>query len=222
MANAKRPADDAGEGPSQTKNPRRPSSRLLRASDRYAYTGCGSTYGRKDIYILLMLNLLCWPRPVASLAAARRLTGDALPRLTGDVLACLTGDALLALLGWQLKRGLLTTPAKGKFKTKVKASKEMTDGERKKRVALSAQKIPQRVCHWPPTTAGKATLKSLLAILTSPGLWKPFNSSLTDRRARRNLEMSIPGSRSISPFAGSTTGDLKRASPRGARSCPLT
>ena len=40
----------------------------------------------KEIYILLMLALLCWPRPVASLTTP--------PRLTGDALACLTDDAL--------------------------------------------------------------------------------------------------------------------------------
>jgi hypothetical protein len=41
----------------------------------YADTSCGSTaysvgtvYGGKEIYILLMLALLCWRRPVASLA----------------------------------------------------------------------------------------------------------------------------------------------------------
>jgi hypothetical protein len=46
----------------------------------------------------------------------------------------------------QTKKPKTTTiPAKGKFKTKVKASKEMTDGERKKRVALSAQKNPLNV-----------------------------------------------------------------------------
>jgi hypothetical protein len=60
-------------------------SSMLRAADRYAYTGCGSTaysigtiYGGKEIYILLMLALLCWRRPVASLATPRRFTGDAL------------------------------------------------------------------------------------------------------------------------------------------------
>ena len=62
----------------------------------------------KDIYILLMLTLLCWPRLVASLATPRRLTGDALACLISDALSLLD-DSLLALLGWQPKRGLLTT-----------------------------------------------------------------------------------------------------------------
>jgi hypothetical protein len=69
-------------------------SNLLRAADRYAYTGCGSTacsvetvYGGKG-------ELYTPDARPALLATPRRLTGDALPRLTGDALACLTGDAL--------------------------------------------------------------------------------------------------------------------------------
>jgi hypothetical protein len=67
---------------------------VLRAADRYAYTGCGSTaysvgtvYGGKG-------ELYTPDARPALLATPRRLTGDALPRLTGDALACLTGDAL--------------------------------------------------------------------------------------------------------------------------------
>ena len=37
----------------------------------------------KDIYILLMLALLCWPRPVASLVTPCRLIDDALLALLG-------------------------------------------------------------------------------------------------------------------------------------------
>ena len=55
----------------------------------------------KDIYILLMLTLVCWPRPIASLA---------MPWLASLATPCrFIDDALLALLGGQPKRGLLTT-----------------------------------------------------------------------------------------------------------------
>ena len=54
-----------------------------------------------DIYILLMLALLCRPRPVASLVT---------PCPASLATPCHSiGDALFALLGWQPKRGLLTT-----------------------------------------------------------------------------------------------------------------
>src|SRR5579859_6467837 len=72
---------------------------LLRAADRYAYTGCGSTaysvgtvYGGKG-------ELYTPDARPALLATPRRLTDDALACLTGDALACLIDDALLALLG---------------------------------------------------------------------------------------------------------------------------
>ena len=64
--------------------------------------------GREN-YILLMHALLYWPRPVASLATPRRLTGDAL--------ACLIDDALLALLGLTTE----TRPTHNKKKALAKA-----------------------------------------------------------------------------------------------------
>ena len=63
----------------------------------------------KDIYILLMLTLVCWLRPIASLVTPC-LASLAMPWLASLATPCrFINDALLALLGGQPKRGLLTT-----------------------------------------------------------------------------------------------------------------
>ena len=68
-------------------------SLVLRAADRYASTGCGSTayavetvYGGEGHLYTPDAHHALLATPVASLATPRRFTGDAL--------ACLTGDAL--------------------------------------------------------------------------------------------------------------------------------
>src|SRR5205085_5298203 len=75
------------------------SKKVLRAADRYAYTGCGSTaysvgtvYGGKG-------ELYTPDARPALLATPRRFSGHALACFTGHALACLIDDALLALLG---------------------------------------------------------------------------------------------------------------------------
>ena len=53
----------------------------------------------KDIYILLMLTLVCWPRPIASLVTPC-LALLAMPWLASLATPChFIDDALLALLG---------------------------------------------------------------------------------------------------------------------------
>ena len=82
--------------------------RLLRAADRYAYTGCGSTaYSMETVYGGERHLYPPDARP-ALLATPHRLTGDALPRLTGDALSLhRRRPARPARL--TPKRGLLTT-----------------------------------------------------------------------------------------------------------------
>ena len=67
---------------------------MLRAADRYAYTGCGSTAYSVGTVYGGERHLYTPDAHPGLLATPHRLTGDALPRLTGDALACLTGDAL--------------------------------------------------------------------------------------------------------------------------------
>jgi len=62
------------------------------------------------------------------------------------------------------------TSAKGKAKAKVKASKEMTNAERKKRVALSAQKNPPNVfVIGPPNNSWEDNSKKLAGYLNFTG-----------------------------------------------------
>jgi len=65
-------------------------SRLLRAADRYAYTGCGSTACSAETVYGGERHLYTPDARPALLATPRRFMGD--------VLACLTGDALSAPL----------------------------------------------------------------------------------------------------------------------------
>jgi len=54
---------------------------------------------RKDIYILLMLTLVCWPRPIASLVSPW-LASLAMPWLASLATLCrFIDDVLLALPG---------------------------------------------------------------------------------------------------------------------------
>src|SRR2546421_10013386 len=98
---------------------------MLRAADRYAYTGCGSTaysvgtvYGGKGhLYTSGVCPGLLATPCIASLATPRRLAGDHLaphwrsPYASLAITLCLTGDHLVddALLEGHRKHGHFST-----------------------------------------------------------------------------------------------------------------
>src|SRR5271155_1821817 len=104
-------------------------SNLLRAADRYAYTGCGSTAysvgtvygGRGHLYTPGVCPGLLATPCIASLATPRRLAGDHLmphrrsPYASPATPCRFIDDALLALLG-------LTTETRPTHNTSVRST----------------------------------------------------------------------------------------------------